>query len=126
MALGVVRTVLDPSIHGDAYADNPYLYSPALATWNQFQIGDKGDDKRLLESNTVVDEGASSKPDAEVRTKLSIPVDAAGRRKHFQHEASRKAFDFEPGRVYMADFGNQYLNFAGEFWTIGIHKKDHG
>lgn len=124
MALGVVRTVLDPSIHGDAYADNPYLYSPALATWNQFQIGDKSDKKRLLESNSVVQEGVGSKADMEVRTKLSIPLDAAGRRKHFQHEASRKAFDFEPGRVYMADFGNQYLNFAGKFWTAGIDGKE--
>jgi hypothetical protein len=32
-----------------------------------------------------------------------------GRRKHFQDEANRKEFEFEPGRMYVADFGNPYL-----------------
>lgn len=116
MALGVVRTVLDPSINGDAYADHPYLYSPALATWNQFCIGDKNAGKgEMLSGESVIEEGAHSAADTRIRSELHIPGDAAGRRKHFQNHTSLQAFEFEAGRVYSADFGNQYLNFSGRF-----------
>ncbi|RMJ20811.1 hypothetical protein PHISP_08320 [Aspergillus sp. HF37] len=40
-ALRLVKWTLDPAMDGDAYADTPYRFSPALATLNQFRIGDK-------------------------------------------------------------------------------------
>ncbi|KAJ5171970.1 Protein of unknown function DUF1769 [Penicillium capsulatum] len=127
MALGVVRTVLDPSIDGDTHADHPYLYSPALATWNQFRIGDKnvGQDQ-LLSRRSVVEEGADSAADTRIRTEFHIPSDAAGRRKHFQNKTALSKFEFEAGRVYMADFGNQYLNFSDMSVTLpGINVPVH-
>ncbi|KAJ5684467.1 uncharacterized protein N7477_000812 [Penicillium maclennaniae] len=108
-ALRLVKWTLDPSIDGDAYADKPYLYSPALATWNQFRIGDKG--HRDVKGDYVVKEGADATGE-EVRSQLQIPETPDGRRKHFQTEANRQAFVFEKGRSYLADFGNQYLCFS--------------
>lgn len=111
----MVKWTIDPSLDGDAYADKPYLYSPALATWNQFRIGDK--DKKqdsLMEKDHVVEEGADGQG-AEQRRELQIPDTAHERRKYFQKEEHRTAFEFESGRAYLADFGNQYLSFSGEF-----------
>ena len=113
-ALKIVKWTLDPNIQGDPYADKPYLYSPALATWNQLRIGDKNAtaDRNMMK-NYVVEEGAQGTDGANVRTQLQIPSTAEGRRKHFQSEEHRRAFNFEAGRLYMADFGNKYLNFGG-------------
>jgi hypothetical protein len=109
-ALRLVKWTLDPSIEGDAYADKPYLYSPALATWNQFRIG--GKEHRDVSADYVVKEGAEGEGE-EVRSQLQIPDTSDGRRKHFQTETNRQNFTFEKGRSYMADFGNQYLCFSG-------------
>ncbi|KAF4761261.1 hypothetical protein HAV15_006123 [Penicillium sp. str.  len=85
-ALRMVKWTLDPGLDGDVYADHPYLYSPALASWDH-------------------------EDSANVRRQFNIPETVEGRRKHFQDEANRKEFDFEPGRMYVADFGNPYLAF---------------
>ncbi|KAJ5574402.1 uncharacterized protein N7459_008829, partial [Penicillium hispanicum] len=113
MGLNIVKWTLDPNIHGDAYADEPYLYSPALATWNQFRIGDKNSPPgQALTKDHVVEEGAQGTEGPDIRSRFDIPSTAAARRKHFQKEEHRQAFDFEAGRMYMADFGNQFLNFS--------------
>ena len=101
---------------GDAYADKPYLFSPALATCNQFRIGDKickSDEVPTLH-DTVVEEGAEG-DGAEVRRNYGIPDTVENRRHHFQSEDARKNFVFEEGRMYLADFGNPYLVFNGLF-----------
>ncbi|KAL3475166.1 hypothetical protein BJX99DRAFT_162556 [Aspergillus californicus] len=108
-ALRLVQWTIDPSLQGDAYADRPYLYSPALATWNQFRVGEKvASGKELPDVHgLVVEEGG----DEEVREGAGVPGTVDGRRGHFQNEVNRKAWEFEEGRVYYADFGNQYLDF---------------
>lgn len=115
-ALRMVKWTLDPGLDGDVYADNPYLYSPALASWDQFRIGDKmkkSDEVPTLHDE-IIEEGSYSEDSANVRRQFNIPDTVEGRRKHFQDEANRKEFDFEPGRMYVADFGNPYLAFNGE------------
>ncbi|CAI7586962.1 unnamed protein product [Penicillium glandicola] len=112
-ALRLVKWTLDPGLDGDVYADRPYLYSPALASWDQFRIGDKmqkSDDVPTLHDE-IVEEGSYSEDSANVRRQFNIPETVEGRRKHFQDEANRKEFNFEPGRMYVADFGNPYLAF---------------
>ncbi|CAL5870059.1 uncharacterized protein PFLUO_LOCUS4293 [Penicillium psychrofluorescens] len=111
-ALRMVKWMLDPALEGDAYADKPYLFSPALATWNQFRVGKKiqKSDEVPKMHDTVVEEGADS-DGSEIREKLKIPDSTDGRRHHFQNESNRKEFDFEPGRMYLTDFGNPYLVF---------------
>lgn len=112
----MVKWTIDPAIEGDAYADNPYLYSPALATWNQFAIGEKiqkSDPVPKIHNEVVVD-GAEGEEPGKIRQELNIPDSAEARRRHFQDEANRKEFEFEPGRMYLGDFGNPYLVFNGE------------
>jgi hypothetical protein len=112
----MVKWTLDPGLDGDVYSDHPYLYSPALASWDIFRIGDKmrkSDEVPTLHDE-VIEEGAYSEEAAETRKRFNIPDTVEGRRKHFQNEEHRKEFEFEPGRMYVADFGNPYLAFNGE------------
>ncbi|KAL4796065.1 hypothetical protein BDV19DRAFT_388489 [Aspergillus venezuelensis] len=109
-ALKLAQWTIDPALDGDAYADRPYLYSPALATWNAFNVGgEKKGEEGLDVHGVVVEEGEDE--GVSVRGEKDIPETVDGRRSHFQNEANRKAWNFEEGRVYWADFGNQYLDF---------------
>ncbi|KAK5075954.1 hypothetical protein LTR51_001633 [Lithohypha guttulata] len=117
-ALRIVRWWIDPGLEGDAYADQPYLYGPALSSWNYFKICDKivHDDKmgdkdawKIPNATSfheeVVEEGAEGDGE-EARDESGLPADAAGRKKsHLEN------FTFEKGRLYQSDFGNGYLDF---------------
>lgn len=123
-AFKFVKWWIDPGLDGDVYADKPYLYGPALSSWNTLRICDtiepsKSSGKEETYSvpdpeafhETVVEEGASSDEAAEYRTSLSIPDDSAARKKYFLTPANRENFTFEKGRLYQADFFNPYLDF---------------
>lgn len=112
IAMNIVKTVVDPNIDGDVYAEKPYLYSPGLATWSQLRIGSK--DHALLSGHDVVEEGASDEEALGLRKGTSIPATASGRKKHFQNQQHREAFTFQAGRGYLADFSNAYINFSGK------------
>jgi Protein of unknown function (DUF1769) len=120
-ALRIVKWWIDPALDGDPYADKPYLYSPGLATWNYFRIGDRVDKNQAHEVRSlhseVVEEGADG-TGREVRNKLQIPGEFDLRKKHFLDEENRKKFVFEAGRVYLVDFGNPYLGFSGRSPSI--------
>ena len=122
-AFKIVKWWIDPGLEGDVYADKPYLYGPALSSWNVLRIGDKVIEKpesaekeawKLPNAETwhetVIEEGGEG-TGTDVWAKESIPADSAGRKKHFLTEANRDAFIFEAGRLHQADFGNQYLDF---------------
>ncbi|KAL4891760.1 hypothetical protein BDV59DRAFT_63277 [Aspergillus ambiguus] len=111
-ALRLVQWTIDPTLDGDAYADRPYLFSPALATWNQFRIGEKikRDHEVPTLHGTVVEEGGDG-DGVEIREDLGVGESTDQRRKFFQAEANRDAFVFEEGRTYWVDFGNPYLGF---------------
>ncbi|KIX00169.1 uncharacterized protein Z518_10306 [Rhinocladiella mackenziei CBS 650.93] len=122
-AFQFVKWWVDPGLEGDVYADRPYLFGPALSSWNIFRIGDKViEDDQLPDRNawkipnatsfheTVVEEGAEGTGE-EARKESKMPADSAGRKKHFLTPSNREAFTFEAGRVYQSDFGNPYLDF---------------
>jgi hypothetical protein len=109
-----VKWAIDPTLDGDAYADRPYLYSPAVASWNQFSVGEKirKDDEVPGLHGRVVEEGAEGSG-VELREQLGVPWGVSERRRHFQTEEARNGFVFEKGRAYWVDFGNPYLGFNG-------------
>ena len=127
-AFRIVKWFIDPGLEGDPYADKPHLFGPALSSWNILRIGDKTfapdskDSKAETDAwkmpnaesfhETIVEEGAEgSGTETRSAAKPPIPVDSAGRKKHFLTEANREAFTFEAGRLYQSDFGNPYLDF---------------
>lgn len=122
-ALRIVKWWIDPGLEGDAYADKPYLYGPALSSWNYFRICDKiiSDDKMSDKEawklpnatsfhETVVEEGAEGDGE-EARDDAGLPDTNTARQKHFLTKAHLESFTFEKGRLYQTDFGNAYLDF---------------
>lgn len=128
--------MIDPGLDGDAYADQPYLYGPALSSWNHFRIGGKENQEGadgLLDNgdptmtsdfyDEVVEEGGEGSGEA-IREELNIPDTPDERKKWFLDEHNRESFVFEEGRLYKADFGNPYLVFNGEFLLQEQDTKD--
>jgi len=122
-ALRIVKWWIDPGLEGDIYADKPYLYGPALSSWNVLRLCDQ-----VVESDQLDDPGAWKIPNAtsfhemvveegaegtgeDVRLAAGIPPDSAARKKFFLTESNRDSFVFEAGRLYQSDFGNPYLDF---------------
>ncbi|KAI9816021.1 MAG: hypothetical protein M1827_002013 [Pycnora praestabilis] len=112
-ALKIAKWAVDPGMDGDVYADQPYLYSPALSSWNAFYVGDMTEKLSAVgdgHEKMVLEEGGAGEG-LQLREEKGIPADAKLRMKHFLDEDKRKEFDFEKGRLYQADFFNPYLDF---------------
>ncbi|ETN38676.1 uncharacterized protein HMPREF1541_06713 [Cyphellophora europaea CBS 101466] len=114
-ALKFVTYWVDPGLTGDVYAEKPYLYGPALSSWNTLRIGPKVRDGKVPDAETfhetIIEEGADDESAEEARTKAGMPSGSAGRKKFYLTESNRDKFTFEKGRLYMADFFNPYLDF---------------
>lgn len=139
-ALKFVRWFIDPGLEGDAYADKPWMYGPALSSWNILRIGERVETEPSASNNTSTKDPDQSEKKADSiektdeedihetvileggqgtgetwRSDLKIPDTADARKKHFLDVKNREAFTFEKGREYYADFGNPYLDFNGSF-----------
>ncbi|RDL33578.1 Uncharacterized protein BP5553_07946 [Venustampulla echinocandica] len=109
-AFKIVKWVADPGLDGDVYADKPYLYGPALSSFNALHVGGKEMAENTHEAGLVFEEGGAE-DGLEVRKENGIPETQAGRKKHFLNEENRKGWEWEEGRVYGCDFFNPYLDF---------------
>lgn len=140
-AFKIAKWLVDPGLEGDPYADKPYLYGPALSSWNTLRIGEKIFEPEEQESETdvrgeealtkvgqpedqkgwkipnaesfheIIVEEGAEGSGSEVRSSLSIPSDSAGRKKYFLTQSNRENFTLEAGRLYQSDFGNPFLDF---------------
>ncbi|KAF2668157.1 DUF1769-domain-containing protein [Microthyrium microscopicum] len=121
IAVKIVKEFVDPSIELDAYADQPWLYAPALTSFFAMRVGEKkgaeewGAAKELpdVEENAPIEEGADGSGQ-QIREQLKLPDTVSKRKKHFRSKENQAAFTFEEGRLYQADFFNPYIDF-GDF-----------
>lgn len=114
-AVKIVKTVVDPGIACDAYADEPWLYAPAVSTWMIMKIGDKSPEHQHGNiphsfEDSPLREGAEGSGH-EVRRLHGLPENNNKRRKHFLKAQNREKFVFEKDRVYQGDFFNPYIDF---------------
>lgn len=105
-ALGIVRWWIDPGLDGDIYADQPYLYGPALSSFNTLSIGPASFDE--TKGGLWVEEGG----DAGVREALGMPGDAKTRMKWALSDDVKGRWVYEYGQTYAVDFFNPYIDFA--------------
>ena len=110
--------MIDPGLDGDVYADEPYLYGPALSSMNTIRIGPKTG-SNVNESSMdhpdaglIIEEGGSDEG-MEIRQRHEVPDTEAARRKFFLNEENRKNWEWESERTYGVDFFNGYLDFNG-------------
>ncbi|ATY59007.1 f-box domain containing [Cordyceps militaris] len=107
-ALRIVKWWIDPGLDGDAYADRPHLYGPALSSFNVLEMGEGAHDP--ARGGLWFDEGAG--PDDEARKRLKMPATGKARMKWALADANKEQFLFEYGKTYGFDFFNPYLDFA--------------
>ncbi|KKY17988.1 hypothetical protein UCRPC4_g05191 [Phaeomoniella chlamydospora] len=113
-AFKLAKWWVDPGLEHDARADKPWIFGPALSSWNIFRVGEKSPNGEIPDVDTfgeqVVTEGGEGSGD-EGRSTQGIPPDSAARKKYFLTPINRESFTFEKGRVYQSDFGNPHLDF---------------
>ncbi|KAJ6437340.1 putative ankyrin repeat protein [Purpureocillium lavendulum] len=108
-AMSIVRWWIDPGLDGDAYADKPYLYGPALSSFNALHVGRGHYDE--ARGGLWFDEGGDDEGGLEARRAAGAPDDGKARMKWALRDASKERWVFEYGRTYGFDFFNPYLDF---------------
>ncbi|KAI6781296.1 uncharacterized protein J7T54_004069 [Emericellopsis cladophorae] len=105
-AMNIVKWWIDPGLDGDAYADRPHLYGPALSSLNALHIGapETAEDK----GGIFVEEGGGE----DVRTKMGMPDDSKGRMKWGLNDANKESWLWKYEETYGMDFYNPYIDFS--------------
>ncbi|KAK2608538.1 hypothetical protein QQS21_002884 [Conoideocrella luteorostrata] len=108
-ALRIVRWWIDPGLDGDAYADKPYLYGPALSSFNSVCLGVGEYNKE--KGGLWFDEGGDDEG-MQARQAVGAPDDAKARMKWALRDDSKTKWVFEYGKTYGLDFFNPYIDFT--------------
>ena len=116
-ALRIVKWWIDPGIDGDPYADKPYLYGPAVSSFNRVHVA--MDDRKKKNPPTAdfglwFDEGGDDAGRA-WRHEIGCPGDAGedgkARMKWALEAGSAAKWAWRHGAGYGMDFYNGYLDF---------------
>ncbi|OLN96949.1 UPF0590 protein [Colletotrichum chlorophyti] len=108
-ALNIVKWWIDPGLEGDAYADSPYLFGPALSSFNILHAGPGTYDE---EKGGLWFEEGGDEAGLEMREKVGAPLTAKERMKWALRKESKEQWLFEYGKTYGMDFFNPYLDFS--------------
>lgn len=108
-AMNIVKWWIDPGLEGDPYADNPYLYGPALSSFNAVHVGQGEYDE--AKGGLWFDEGGDEEGLA-WRRGLGAPDEAKARMKWALRRDSKEKWVWEYGRTYGVDFFNPYIDFS--------------
>ena len=108
-AMKIVKWWIDPGLEGDPYADSPYLYGPALSSFNAVHVGEGTFDE---EKGGLWFEEGGDDDGLEARQRVGAPVDNKGRMKWALNADNKAKWVWEYGRTYGVDFFNPYLDFS--------------
>lgn len=108
-ALNIVKWWIDPGLDGDAYADRPYMFGPALSSFNTLHVGkgEHNDDKGGL----WFDEGGDE-DGMQARKEAGAPGTSKGRMKWALGAQAKEDWLFEYGKTYGMDLYNPYIDFT--------------
>jgi hypothetical protein len=108
-AMSIVRWWIDPGLDGDAYADRPYLYGPALSSFNSIHLGPGA---YIQDKGGLWFEEGGDEAGMEARRAMGVPNDSKARMKWALKADSKDNWVFEYGKSYGLDFFNPYLDFT--------------
>ena len=108
-AMNIVRWWIDPGLEGDAYADMPYLYGPALSSFNAVHVGHGVHDPER--GGLWVEEGGDDEG-REARQETGAPDDAKARMKWALKPDSKARWVWKYDQPYAVDFYNPYIDFS--------------
>ncbi|KAL5625912.1 hypothetical protein FOBRF1_000255 [Fusarium oxysporum] len=108
-AMSIVRWWIDPGLDGDAYADKPFLYGPALSSFNTIHVGNGEFDE---EKGGLWFEEGGDEDGLEAREEVGAPLTSKARMKWALRADAKEKWVFEYDQTYGFDFFNPYLNFS--------------
>jgi len=108
-AMNIVKWWIDPGLDGDVYADQPYLYGPALSSFNAVHVGAGEHDPE--KGGLWFDEGGDEEGLGR-RRELGCPDDSSGRKKWALRAEGKEKWLWEYGQTYGVDFYNAFLDFS--------------
>lgn len=108
-AMNIVKWWIDPGLEGDAYADKPYLYGPALSSFNVIHVGEGEFDEE--KGGLWFEEGGDEEA-MKTRREIGAPDVSKERMRWALKPQSKEDWIFEYGQMYGFDFFNAYLDFA--------------
>jgi hypothetical protein len=107
-AMNIVKWWIDPGLEGDAYADEPYLYGPALSSFNAVHHGPGEHDE---EKGGLWFEEGGDEEGMQRRREWGAPEDGKARMKWALRAENKARWVWEYGRTYGVDFYNPYVDF---------------
>lgn len=112
----ILTVAIDPSIFGDVYSEKPYLYGPALTSFNKINATPITPGSEIKRSGSLPDSETLQGPESGQKEEDSLePMESATRRKYFLNESHRKSFKYEPNMQYDFDFFTPYLDMGNKF-----------
>jgi len=108
-AMNIVKWWIDPGLEGDAYADEPYMYGPALSSFNAVHVGEGEYDESR--GGLWFEEGGDETGLA-TRREIGAPDDAKARMKWALKAGNKERWVWEYGQTYGVDFYNPYIDFS--------------
>ncbi|KAK3940005.1 hypothetical protein QBC46DRAFT_386429 [Diplogelasinospora grovesii] len=105
----IVKWWIDPGLEGDAYADMPYLYGPALSSFNAVHVGSGEFDE--AKGGLWFEEGHSDEDGRQRRKAAGAPDDAKARMKWALRADSKQKWVWAYDQTYGVDFFNPYVDF---------------
>lgn len=109
-AMKIVKWWIDPGLDGDPYADSPYLFGPALSSFNAIHVGPASLDH--AKGGIWADEGASDDKAKDWRYEIGAPNDAKARMKWALAARAKDQWLWKYGQTYAVDFFNAYIDFS--------------
>lgn len=109
-AMKIVKWWIDPGLDGDPYADSPYLYGPALSSFNAVHVGPALIDE--AKGGLWVEEGGADDDAKQWREHIEAPADGKARMKWALQDKSKQDWQWEYGRTYAVDLYNAYIDFS--------------
>lgn len=108
-AMNIVKWWIDPGLEGDPYADSPYLFGPAISSFNAVHVGSgEHDDER---GGLWFEEGGDEKG-LSSREALGMPADGKARMKWALRPENKERWFWEYDQMYGVDFFNAYVDFS--------------
>lgn len=146
--LKLFKRYVDPSVEGDLYAEEPFIYGKALSSFNAISVANPAtDDSKEVGSSASKNDSeyqSSGKADGTEakdiekkckifslvsedlklakmeNSKLEIPAKASQRQKFFQDRGAQKAFTFEKGVQYNLDFFSGLVSLQNSEFHIDL------
>jgi hypothetical protein len=108
-ALNIVKWWIDPGLDGDAYADRPYMYGPALSSFNCLHVGTG---EHSHEKGGLWFEEGGDEEGMRIRKEVGAPGTSKGRMKWALGNQAKEDWVFEYGKTYGMDLYNPYIDFT--------------